>query len=132
MITILWRAYVGELKKLYDGIDHEDETWPKDFWNFLRRNELIYERALELTYAAVKRRDHFSIHTIWHVIRWNTLMEEKPDEEPFKINNDWGPYIGRIIMWENEDKVPQDFFFRRILRRSTRTLDERQQKDKDL
>ncbi len=130
-ITQEWRREVAQLKADYDGKDHEDGRWPKDFWEFLLRNERVYDMAYALTVKATQKRDHFSISTIWHVIRWYTEIEEAPDDEPFKLNNDWCPYIGRLIMWEHEE-IANDFFSRRILRRPTRTLQERERKDDNL
>ena len=81
--------------------------WTKE--NFIehhKNNPHIYDAFSKLATKATRIREHYSAKTIFHVLRWNTQIEERDGE--FKLDDGWIAHYSRKFM----DEYPEhDGFF---------------------
>ena len=72
----------------------------KKFEQFHSDNPHVYKRFEEMAWklkaAGINR---YSIRTLAEVIRWESTMKTTSDD--FKLNNNYVPYYGRLIMATN-------------------------------
>ena len=80
----------------------------------LRQNPQIYEDFERESMLIVNRGfKHYSARTIVHYLRHWTALHADPDSE-FKINNDLSPFLARMFMCRNRDRIPKKFFEYRV------------------
>lgn len=72
------------------------------FEKFHRTHPEIYRLLVEMAREVKKRRNKYSIKTLWEVLRWkiNIGMSKTGD---FKLNNNHHAYYARLIMRQEPD-----------------------------
>lgn len=85
--------------------------WTKDnFDTHHKNNPDIYNLFEKYALRASKYRERYSAKIIFHIMRWNTMIEENGSE--YKIDDGWISHYARLFM----DKNPhlEGFFQTRV------------------
>lgn len=94
-----------ELETIMD--DNEDlfiglvETGEYRFREWLKENMKIYRYFIRFAkdLKSAHKRDYYSARMIFERIRWETLIEEEiGGGVVFKINNNYAPFMSRLVM----------------------------------
>ncbi len=84
------------------------------FEEFHAKNPHVYELVKHFTKQVIDAgHKHYGIQTILERIRWHTSVENS--SEPFKVNNNHGPFYARRFM---EEHPQHEGFFRTRYRRA--------------
>lgn len=80
-----------------------------DDWRQTAHGRAVYDAALSMaTRLNLRGRKHYSIRAIIYVIRYNYDLNPSRDNDGFKINNVFTPYLARELMATG--KLPDRFF----------------------
>ena len=90
----------NEYPETFDGL--KDEVIEK-FRDWYPSNiHVINAFEKEAFYLLTRgRRDRYSIYTIREKLRWDSLVSESGQD--YKLNNNFSPFIARILMFMNPD-----------------------------
>ena len=90
-------------------------TWTKEnFEKHHEKNPHIYEAFEKYALKSAKRRNKYSAKAIFHIMRWETELEEKDSE--YKISDGWIAHYARLFMEKNPTHKG---LFRTTLRKNT-------------
>jgi len=85
--------------------------WTKENFDiYNKENPDIYSKFEGYALKASKYRSKYSAKIIFHIIRWNTMLEGKDSE--YKIDDGWISHYSRLFM-ENHPEL-KGFFETRI------------------
>ena len=89
--------------------------WSKENFNLHHKsNPEIYHMFEKYAIQASKYRGKYSAKIIFHIMRWNTMIEESDSE--YKIDDGWISHYARLFM-ENNPKL-SGFFETRVRKES--------------
>lgn len=76
-----------------------EATIKERFEAFRLAHPEVEEELVRLCRRALSRgRTRFGMKALWEVMRWNFWMKYDPDEEPFKLNNNYTAHYARLLM----------------------------------
>jgi hypothetical protein len=81
------------------------------FVKFHNNNPEVYSELLELARGILKRRrNRWSISSLFEVLRWQRLVNRQTDETlgSFKLSNNYRAFYARLLMLQEPELV--DFF----------------------
>jgi hypothetical protein len=85
--------------------------WTKDnFYNHHKNNPDIYNMFEHYALRASEYRERYSAKIIFHIMRWNTMIEE--DGSEYKIDDGWISHYARLFMDKNPEL--EGFFQTRV------------------
>lgn len=84
---------------------YESATFDK-FKAFHATNRHVFEELVHRT-RVLKARGHQKIgmQMLFEVMRWNHMLRTRGDDEPFKLNNNYGAYYVRLIEHEHPNLI---------------------------
>jgi len=86
-----------------------------DEWKHTAHGREVCKNFIAKAYVLKKRGyDHYGARALVEVIRWETAMKHGPDEDGFKINNNFTPYLARHA--EAREPSLKGFFLKRTLK----------------
>ena len=86
-------------KSPFDGLTSHRR---KRFMEWLPDNMLVVLAAQDMAFNVMARgRDHYSIRTIWEVLRW--YSDTSDTEVEYKLGDAAMPFVGRLIMAANPE-----------------------------
>lgn len=78
-------------------------------WRKTAHGQIVYDAALSMaTRLAVRGRKHYSIRAIIYVIRYNYDLTPSRDDNGWKVDNVFTPYLARELMATSS--LPDGFF----------------------
>ena len=85
--------------------------WTKDnFYTHHKNNPDIYNMFEHYALRASEYRERYSAKIIFHIMRWNTMIEE--DSSEYKIDDGWISHYARLFMDKNPEL--EGFFQTRV------------------
>jgi hypothetical protein len=74
------------------------------FERFHRENPKVYRLLCSLARDAKKKGfTHYSMRTIWELLRWEADIHINQGESSFKLNDHYPPFYARLIMSREPD-----------------------------
>lgn len=118
-----WRGAVDDSRTLFDAAQEAEMVDPTTiegrFLAFHQAHPEVYEELRDLALAlAAEGWTHFGVSTCWEVLRYRTMLGAKPEEDRFKLNDNYKSRYARLLA----DQVPalREVFELRALRSAAR------------
>ena len=106
-ISTLKKRYIDDIERIFneypETFDGLKEGVIEKFRDWYPSNMHVIDAfEKEAFYLLTRgRRERYSIYTIREKLRWDSLVSESGQD--YKLNNNYSPFIARILMFLNSD-----------------------------
>lgn len=78
----------------------------RQWWEFKAKNPKVYALFVRFAQALLQRQRRFGIGQLAERVRWEIRTTWEPDEDGFKLNNNWRAYIARDLIHDMPELEP--------------------------